>query len=811
MPLALPNLFSYSVPGNLTNQIETGKRVLVPFGKKKIYSALVIHTDSEEPRHYQTKEVISFIDHHPVVNKQQLALWFWIADYYMCTPGEVFKAAVPSGLRLESETNLTLKGHQHIIESNFNEKELLLLDFLEQSGSITLQKLLEQTSNNMITTIKSLIDKGIIIAHEKIKDTYNPKTEKFVIIADQLKDPKVFNNTFSNLEKAPKQLEVFMKYLELSGFHKNQQPKAIAKSKLSALKGFSPAAFKALTDKNIFLIQEYEISRFEKNQEKETPLAQLNKDQQLAFESINDLFKEKNVILLHGVTSSGKTEIYLHLMEQQIKKKQQVLYLLPEIALTTQIIRRIKSVFADRVGIYHSKFSDAERVEVWKKMLSNQPYDIIVGVRSSVFLPFQHLGLVIVDEEHENTYKQFDPAPRYHARDTAIYQANKTGAKVLLGTATPSIESYFNAKQNKYGLVELFKRYKEIELPSISIIDTILARKRKLMHSHFSKPLINIIQETLDQNEQIILFQNRRGFSPYIQCQTCGWIPFCVNCDVSMTYHKKDNKLTCHYCGYKIHLPKKCNACGSYEIQTKGFGTEKIEEEIQTFFPAIKTARLDLDTTRSKKNYEKIIQEFEEGKINVLIGTQMVSKGLNFNNVNLVGVLNADNLLTFPDFRAYERSFQLIAQVSGRAGRFKKQGQVIIQSSNPEDDILKYLLNNDYQSMFYTQLNERKQFKYPPYYRLLKLVVRHKNHETLDQACNEIKNVLSPYFGTNLLGPEKPLISRIQKWYSKQFLIKIQRNISTKEAKNILRETIDNTRAKKTFKSLSIYTDVDPY
>lgn len=813
LPLPLKQLFTYSIPDDLANDIDIGKRVIVQFGSRKIYTAIVHSIHQNAPIEYKTKDIVSVLDEMPIVNNIQLKLWEWIADYYMCSIGEVFKAALPSGLKLESETKV-IYNPENIDQKKFSSTETLILDYLANKNIANITEISSALKRkDALPIIKSLLEKKAVLLEEKLRENYKPKTESYIKLHDEINSEQKLNQVFDSLTRAPKQLQVLMSYIKLSGSFLNPKTTEVSKKKLLDDTKTSSAIIKSLVDKNI--IEEYDktVSRLNENLLEQTEIKGLSETQQLAHNEIKDQFQNKDVVLFQGVTSSGKTEIYIHLIKEQIEKGKQVLYLLPEIALTAQIINRLKSVFGNKVGIYHSKFSDSERVEVYQDILKSDKdskYDIILGVRSSLFLPFSNLGLIIVDEEHENTYKQYDPAPRYNARDCSAVLAQMHQAKVLLGTATPSIESYFNAKAGKYGFVQLNTRFKDIKLPEIEMVDTLRAKKRKEMRSHFSPKLIDSIKDSLAMNEQVILFQNRRGFAPYLECDMCGWIPYCTNCDVSLTYHKHQNELVCHYCGYTIHTPKTCKACGNAAVQTRGFGTEKIEDEIKIFFPDAKVARMDLDSTRSKNAYHNIISGFESGDIDILIGTQMVSKGLDFDNVNLVGILNADNMLNYPDFRAFERSYQLIAQVSGRAGRKNKQGKVIVQTSNPSHPILQYVLDNKYKEMYKSQLLERKNFKYPPFYKIINISVRHKKHDVTDKASDQLGVNLRKVFGKRVLGPEPPIISRVQNYFIQNIILKVERERSYKKAKDLLSEQIINLLSLDNFKSVNISIDVDP-
>lgn len=717
----------------------------------------------------------ALLDVHPILLAEQFKFWEWLADYYLCTQGDVYKAALPSGLKLESETMVE---YNPDFESDIRlpEREQKVLDLLSVESEQCVTKLEKDSGiKNILSVIKSLLDKEAIFVKEELKRTYKPKVETRVRLTIAARDEQRLKELFEELERAPKQLDLLMKYIELSGVLGNQ-PKEVTKKELLHRASVSPAIFNGLVDKAIFEVYQQEIGRLNLIQSSISPLHPLNDHQQRAYHDIMEVFREKNVCLLHGVTASGKTEIYIHLIEEIISQGKQVLYLLPEIALTTQITERLQRVFGSRLGIYHSKFPDAERVEIWQKQLSRKGYDIILGVRSSVFLPFRNLGLVIVDEEHENTYKQQDPAPRYHARNAAIVLAAMYGAKTLLGTATPSIETWHNAISGKYGLVELKERYREIQLPEIISVDIKELHRKKRMNGPFSPLLLQYIREALEQKEQVILFQNRRGFAPMIECHTCGWVPKCKNCDVSLTYHKGLNQLTCHYCGYSYQVPRVCPACEGVDLRNRGFGTEKIEDDIKTLFPEATVTRMDLDTTRTRSAYERIIADFEQGKTDILIGTQMVSKGLDFDHVSVVGILNADTMLNYPDFRAYERAFQLMAQVAGRAGRKNKRGRVVLQTKNIDHPIIPQVILNDYEGMVGGQLAERQMFHYPPYYRLIYVYLKNRNETLLDLMAQTMASKLRSVFGSRVLGPDKPPVARVQTLFIRKIIVKIEVN-----------------------------------
>ena len=812
LPLSLPKLFTYSVPENLILELQVGKRAVVQFGKKKLYTGIIFKIHQQKPTEYETKEILEIIDDKPIVNQKQFQFWQWIADYYMCSLGEVYKAALPSGFKLESETQLFLNPEFDDLNS-LSAKEELIFIALQNKPTFTINdaNLLLELKNS-IATIKSLHDKNAIFLEEKLRENYKAKYETYVKLHESVVTDEDLKQAFEKLKRSPKQQDILMSYLTISEFYTSKKIKNVAKKDLLVSAQSDASTFNSLIKKEILTTFEIEIGRLDFETIETNDFKDLSEAQKLAFTQVNSEFETKDVVLLHGITSSGKTEVYIHLLKEALKQNKQVLYLLPEIALTTQIINRLKNVFGNKVGVYHSKFSDAERVEIWNSILKNDEnsYQIILGVRSSIFLPFNNLGLIIVDEEHENTYKQYNPAPRYNAKDTAIVLSNLHKAKVLLGTATPSIETYFNVKLKKFGLVELFERYQNIQLPEIVISDIRKAHKKKQMQSMFSKLLVENMTQVLENKEQIILFQNRRGFSPYVECDACNWIPKCVHCDVNLTYHKQNNQMVCHYCGYSHNVFHTCSACGSSALATKGFGTEKIEDEISMIFPEAKVARMDLDSTRSKKSFEKLISDFENNRTNILIGTQMITKGLDFDNVSLVGILNADNMLNFPDFRAYERSYQLMTQVSGRAGRKNKKGKVIIQTSNPEHTVIKDVITSDFEHLFITQINERKQFKYPPFVRLISINVKHRDLYALNKASDKLAFELRKIFDKNIQGPFFPAINRIQNFYIKNILIKLPKNQHLQANKQQILETIASIKEYDSFKQLEVVIDVDP-
>ena len=811
VPLPIASQYTYSLPPSLEESVEEGCRVVVSFGRKKFYTAIVTKVHTVSPEGYETKDIEEVLDSSPILLPSQLRFWEWLSSYYLCTLGDVYKAAIPSGMKLESET-VVVYNDEFEADRPLADNEQRLLDLLCSDKEQCVTQLQRAMGvKNVLPIMKRLLEKEAIFVKEDLKRNYKPRTEARVRLANRELDEPGMMVLFNELSRAKKQLAVLMKYVELSGWAgRGEYLQEVSKKLLLEKAEATTTIFNGLMEKGIFEVYYQEIGRLDKSEMATMEMNALNLVQQEAFQRIMENFRQKNVCLLHGVTSSGKTEIYIHLIQETLKAGKQVLYLLPEIALTTQITERLRRIFGKRLGVYHSKFPDAERVEIWKKQLGEEEYDVILGVRSSIFLPFKRLGLVIVDEEHENTYKQQDPAPRYHARSSAIMLASMYGAKVLLGTATPSVESYFNATTGKYGLVELKERYKEIQLPHIERVDIKELAHQKRMQGPFSPMLVKEIRGALERKEQVILFQNRRGFAPMMECHTCGWVPKCKNCDVSLTYHKGLNQLTCHYCGCTYQVPRSCPACGGVELMSRGFGTERIEDDIQLIFPEARVARMDLDTTRTRSAYEKIIANFEQGKTDILIGTQMVSKGLDFQHVSVVGILNADTMLNYPDFRSYERAFQLMAQVAGRAGRKNKQGLVILQTKSPELPVIHQVMRNDYEELYYDQLAERQMFRYPPYYRLIYVYLKHRKESVLDLAADTMATILRSGLGDRVLGPDKPPIARIQTLYIKKMIVKVEQNASMAKVRDYLlavqRSIIEDER----FRSLIVYYDVDP-
>ena len=758
LPLPLQGTFTYAVPASMQSAVRVGMRVLVPFGRSKTYLGIVARLHDERPQGYEVKSVAQLMDSEPIITPQQLQLWQWIADYYLAPIGDVYKAALPAGLKAE--------------------------------------------------------------------DGYRPKTETYIRLTPAYQNEAALHVALNVLARAPKQLEAFVEYLALSGWDQMDGGRMmgevgeITREELLNASHASATTLQQLEKRGMLETYEVEVGRLNHGGDYHPELIKpLNSAQQTAYNSILMSMMKRPVTLLHGVTSSGKTEIYIHLIQQALERKEQVLYLLPEIALTVQMMQRLQRVFGNRLGIYHSKYSDAERVEIWKKQLSKNPYDVILGARSAVFLPFQKLGLVIVDEEHETSYKQQDPAPRYHARSAAIMLAKMSNenahsslnpCKVLLGTATPSLESYHNAKTGKYGLVELKERYQGIELPEIQVVDIADLQHRKMMAGPFSPLLLNKVREALERGEQAILFQNRRGFAPMIECKQCGWVPHCQHCDVSLTYHRQMNQLTCHYCGYTYRVPTECPCCGSTELHTRGFGTEKIEEQVREVFPEAHVARMDLDTTRTRNAYERIIMDFGAGRTNILIGTQMISKGLDFDKVSVVGILNADSMLNYPDFRAYEHAFMMMAQVSGRAGRKGKRGLVILQTKSKEVPVIQQVVRNDYLALYKDLIAERQAFHYPPYYHLVYVYLKHRYDDVVNTAGIELGSRLRQWFSGRVLGPDKPAVAKVKSQNIRKLVLKLENGIDMKKVREYLLMAQSQMMADKRYNSLQIYYDVDP-
>ena len=810
LPLAVPKPFTYRVPAKWNNAVCCGQRAVVQFGKRKYYTGVIQNLHRNAPRYYEAKYLGELLDEHPIVTPQQLKHWEWLSDYYMCTLGEVYAAAVPSSLKVASETrivlaegfeqsNVVLTAHeQDVVEALGVRESMSVKEMGELLGIQTVQPI-----------VKSLLEHGAIALEEELKERYKPRTEEFVMLAPAYHEEDTLRQAFDELEKAPRQLEMLMTYVQMSRLFETG-PEAVRKTVLQRKAGATSATTNKLAEKGIFLIEEREVGRLPVMRGMGEVVAELTAHQQEAFESVKEQWREKHVVLLHGITSSGKTELYMELMSQAAETGKQVLYLLPEIALTAQMITRLQKRFGNSIAVYHSRLSNSERAEIWLRLCDeDSEIKLILGARSALLLPFSNLGLVVVDEEHENTFKQFDPNPRYHARDAATVLASIHDARVLLGSATPSVESYWLAKTGKYGLVELSERFGGVALPDIELVK--MEKGKKGANSLFSPTLISSIKQRLEAGEQVILFQNRRGYSPMWICGTCGWVPQCEQCDVSTTYHKWKHQLICHYCGRRYEPPTVCKACGSRDIKMIGFGTEKVEEELALELPDARIGRLDLDTARSKFAFQQLLDDFLAGGIDILVGTQMVTKGLDFDNVTLVGILDADALINFPDFRAHERAFQLMEQVAGRAGRRERKGKVLIQTRNPGHAVLDWVLTHNYFGMYRAQIGERQPFRYPPYYRLIKITLRHRDkgrvERGMDELTDELKSILG---GKRVLGPEYPMVARVKNLYHKQVLLKLEREGNIAAAKKAILDCCEEFLSRQKLTGRSMVIDVDP-
>jgi len=806
LPIPIQKTFTYSITKDEANFLQKGMRVAVSFGKTKMYTGLVFNIHQIAPTLYEAKEIHQILDEAPLVNEEQLKHWQWVSDYYMCSLGDVYRAALPSAFLLESETVLT-KNEQEIDQSILLDDEFLIYEALQYQSQLTIHQVVTILGKKKVMPIvNSLLEKSVIRIQEEIYEQYKPKLVKYVRLHANYATDTSLETLLESLSRAKKQREAVLSFFQLSA---NKKP--IKAKDLEIQANVSSTILKSLVYKNIFEFYHIQIDRISFKGTTNN-LKQLNEFQELALKEIKETFTTKDVTLLHGITSSGKTEVYAKLIQEVLDAGKQVLFLLPEIALTTQIITRLQMYFGNQISVFHSKYSMNERVEVWKNVLENKSKaGIILGARSALFLPFSNLGLIVVDEEHETSYKQFDPSPRYNARDAAIVLAKLHDAKILLGSATPSLESYFNAAQKKYGLVALNRRHGNVQLPKIELIDIKEKQRKKEMKGYFSDRMLLLIQEALDAKEQVILFQNRRGYSPVVECKTCGISPECPNCDVTLTFHKYKHELRCHYCNYQRAMPNSCGACGSNTLDTKGFGTEQIEMELKVLFPDFKIGRMDLDTTRGKYGYQKIIGAFESKEIDVLVGTQMLSKGLDFENVSLVGILNADTMLNFPDFRAHERAYQMMVQVSGRAGRSKKQGNVAIQTYNPNHQILQQVSTTSYAEMYKEQLQDRWEYKYPPYYRLIKITLTHRDYNKVDKGINWLAKAFQQSFGEYVLGPTAPAVSRIRNRYIKNLVIKVPPKQSLANTKNQITKIKNTFEAVSDFRPIRFIIDVDAY
>lgn len=808
LPIPLQQTFTYRVSEAEFAFIKIGCRVAVPFGKSKFYTALVSDKHHDAPLLYEAKEIHQIIDELPVVNQKQLDHWNWVASYYMCSIGEVYKSALPSALLLESETIINVVSDSEVIKNELSDDEYILIDALSQQSSLKISEVISVLNKKKVfPVVQQLLAKGLVSLQEEMQEEYKPKLIRYIRLMTEFASAERLEELLLLLKNATKQKELVLSYFQLNA----SQKKPISVKELTEYSGATAAIVKALIDKEIF--EEYFIQQDRVSfDEADENFLELSQPQQAAYNEIQSAFETKDVCLLHGVTASGKTEVYIKLIEQFLAQNKQILYLLPEIALTTQLVARLTKHFGNKVAVFHSKYSNNERVEVWNQVLNNSDKaQIVIGARSALFLPFSNLGFIVVDEEHEQTFKQIDPAPRYHARDAAIVLANLHKAKVLLGSATPSIESYFNAQSGKYALVNLHERFGNAVLPEIVLVDLKDNYFRKKMTGHFSQTLIETMTEALFNGEQIILFQNRRGYSPVIECMTCGHVPQCPQCDVSLTYHKFKGQLRCHYCGYSMAKPTSCHACSSIDLTSKGFGTEQIELELANLFPTKNIKRMDQDTTRGKYAFERLIDSFKNREIDILVGTQMLAKGLDFDNVSLVGILNADSMLYFPDFRAFERSYQMMTQVAGRAGRSDKKGKVVIQTYNPVHNTIQQVTNNDYKGMYNEQLYERHIYKYPPYFRLIKIVIKHKDFEKLKEGSMWLYQVLKQNLDMPVLGPEEPPVSRIRNEYIRTIMIKIPQEKHLGNTKKAIQKMMNSFESISQYRSIKTTIHVDFY
>ncbi len=814
LPLPLNSTFTYSIPGELTDRIKVGHRVIVPFGRKKYYTAIVVSLTPLKPTEYEVKEILIALDNDSIIRHPQLKLWQWVSEYYLCAIGDVYKAAVPSGLKIESETVVELNAEYEESEENrLNERETIICQQLNHEGKMTPAEIEKKTGfRNVELIVSRLLEKGAVIISEKLVERYRSRRETYVKAMINHNDTNAIHEAFNAVKGAKKQEQALLALMELSGFtRRDREPAEVTRTQLLERSGVTTAIINAMEKKGLVEIYKKEINRFSLSENHTNELPRLSDAQERALSEIHKSFTEHNITLLHGVTSSGKTEIYIHLIDYALKQGNQTLYLVPEIALTTQLTRRLQRVFGDKVLIYHSRFTDNERVDIWKKLLNTKTPCVVIGARSSLYLPFSHLGLVIVDEEHESSYKQYDPAPRYNARDVATVLASFHGAKTLLGSATPSVETYYKAQNGKYGLVKLTERYDGVKLPEIEIVDMIKSRRQYLIKGTFAETTATSAREAIKRGEQVIFFHNRRGFAPMARCKQCAWIPKCENCDVSLTYHKRFNQLVCHYCGATYPRPDICPSCHEPAVEIIGYGTERIEDEVETMFPDARILRMDLDTTRNKDSYENIINDFSKHKADILIGTQMVTKGLDFGGVSLVGVLNADNIINFPDFRSIERAFNMLEQVAGRAGRRNTSGKVLIQTHQTTHPILDFVRNHDYEGYYNNEIEQRQLFNYPPFTRIIYIYLKHRDCDAIAEISAIYANHLRQLFGNRVFGPEEPAINRIQSLYIRKIMLKIEINASMKKVKEILRTVYEQMHQHQRMKGMIVYYDVDPF
>ena len=814
LPVPIRNEFTYRVPFELNDLVFNGARVVVPFGRSKLITGIITRVHEEVPQEYQSKYIEHLLDERPIITGRQYKFWKWISSYYMAPIGDVMNAALPANFKLASETKIVLHPDYTIDTKYLTEREQTIVMALDVRESLDLKDISELIGIKTVQPIiKALIDKKAVISLEELNDKFTPKTAIYVSLHPEYLAEEKLNALIAEFDldtRKEKQLDCLLAMIHHGNYSEGSMTPILRKELIDG--GISQSSLNTLEKNGIVLQERFEVSRFDDFDEADSEFKELSDFQQKALTEVNEGFEENKVVLLHGVTGSGKTEIYVQLIQEQLDLGKQVLFLLPEIALTTQLIQRLSMYFGEQIGVYHSKFNQNERVEIWNHVLNNDPdrFRIILGARSSVFLPFQDLGLVIVDEEHESSFKQYDPSPRYNARDCAIVLSHLHNSKILLGSATPSMESFYNAEVGKYKMVSLTERFGGMMLPEIQCANVRKERKQKSMQSHFSSFLIDHVREALNDGEQVILFQNRRGYTPLWMCEICNWTPQCKNCDVSLTYHKHTNSLKCHYCGYSIPPVGTCSACGSNRIKMLGFGTEKIEDELQVMFPDKTIKRLDLDTTRSKNAYSNILGEFDSGKIDILIGTQMVSKGLDFDNVNLVGILDADMLLNRADFRAFERSFQLMTQVAGRSGRRKKRGKVILQTGDPDHWVIQKVIDHDYIGFYKSEIIERKNYFYPPFFKIIQITLKHRDENLIIASSQQLADSLKSVFKERVLGPEYPIVKRVHNLYMKQIILKIERDASDKRVKEKLQQLIDDFYSKPQNKSIRIVIDVDP-
>lgn len=813
LPLPLFSTFTYLIPPDMEERIQSGTRVLVQFGRKKFYTGLVTHVHNNKPE-YEVKEITEVMDPTPVVRYPQFNLWNWIAEYYLCSVGEVMKAAIPAGLKPESDTFISLNEDVEVQDGfKLSERQALVMSLLQHQGRMRISDIESILKiRNATKIVTSLLDADIVSIDERVVERYRPRKVTFVTLTIDRNDQESLHRFFDMVHRSQKQEKMLVTYLDLSDWmHVRNDLRDVTRTQLTEASGCNAGILRALIEKGILKEEKRTINRFNPmNRDHEPCPSPLTPVQRIAFDSILQQFRDSHPVLLHGVTGSGKTEIYSHLMAASLRDGNQVLYLVPEISLTTQLTDRLRKVFGNKLIVYHSKFSDSERVDIWKRLLNSNEPIIVLGVRSSVFLPFARLGLVIIDEEHESSYKQYDPAPRYNARDTAIVLASMHGAKVLLGSATPAIDTYYKATNGKFGLVELSERYEGSVLPDVEIIDMRRQRKEKTVNGILSLPLRRSIHDAVGNGSQAIVFQNRRGFAPMVVCEQCGWVPKCENCDVSMVYHKSSGLLRCHYCGYVRVLPSLCPACGQNSIATYGYGTERIAEEIHEEFPDQRISRMDLDTTRNKDAYQEIIEEFASHRTDILVGTQMISKGLDFDKVSVVGVANADTLLNFPDFRSNERAFNMLEQVAGRAGRRRDKGLVSIQTTKPDDHVLDFVRKHDYKGFYSTEIAEREKYRYPPFTKVINIYFKHKDAATVDRLAVMYAQELRKIFGERVLGPEKPFVSRVALWYLQCIMLKVESNASMKKVKDLLHQLYGRLANLPDMRSAVLYYDVDP-